>query len=96
MASVLGKSVFRVTSRSLANQSKSLTQKSQSNYSLPSGFSSPSSRAIPRASRILSVLGRVESMMPLHSAIAAARLTSSIAADSSCWSQLSRDFAVPR
>ncbi|KAI4298343.1 hypothetical protein L6164_031916 [Bauhinia variegata] len=90
MASVLGKSVFRLTSRSLSSYSKSLTQKSLNITSLPSGLSSPSSTAIPRASRILSMLGSVESMMPLHSAIATARLTSSIAVDSSCWSWLSR------
>jgi hypothetical protein len=36
------------------------------------------------------VLGSVESMMPLHSAIASARLKSSIAVDSSYWSLLSQ------
>ncbi|KAJ0077584.1 hypothetical protein Patl1_36403 [Pistacia atlantica] len=33
--------------------------------------------------------------MPLHSAIASARLKSSIAVDSSCWSWLSEGLAVP-
>ncbi|KAF7810884.1 uncharacterized protein G2W53_031860 [Senna tora] len=40
-------------------------------------------------------MGSVESMMPLHSAIANARLTSSIAVDSSCWSSLSRGTTFP-
>ncbi|CAL5377183.1 unnamed protein product [Camellia sinensis] len=35
------------------------------------------------------MLASVESMMPLHSAIASARLRSNIAVDSSCWSLLS-------
>lgn len=39
--------------------------------------------------RVLSALGSVETMIPLHSAVASARLRSSIAADSSCWSMLS-------
>ncbi|CAK9142972.1 unnamed protein product [Ilex paraguariensis] len=57
----------------------------------------PSSRrtTICVASRIASVLGSVESMMPLHSAIASARLKSSIAVDSTCWSWLSQGLAIP-
>ncbi|WOG84710.1 hypothetical protein DCAR_0103894 [Daucus carota subsp. sativus] len=42
-----------------------------------------------------SVLASVESLMPLHSAIASARLTSKIALHSSCWSCLSQGFATP-
>lgn len=40
--------------------------------------------------RVLSALGSVETMIPLHSVVASARLRSSIAADSSCWSWLSQ------
>lgn len=40
--------------------------------------------------RIVGALGMVESMMPLHSAIASARLKSSLAVDSACWSWLSQ------
>ncbi|KAI9123716.1 hypothetical protein K1719_005016 [Acacia pycnantha] len=90
MASSFCKSVLRVSSRSFGNRSRSLIQKHQSVASLPAFFSSPSSAIIPRTSRILSVLGSVESMMPLHTAIADARLTSSIAANATCWSWLSR------
>nr|KAJ0197534.1 hypothetical protein LSAT_V11C700383410 [Lactuca sativa] len=53
-----------------------------------SPFSS-STRTLPReASRIVVALGMVESMMPLHSAIAFARLKSSLAVDSACWPTL--------
>ena len=45
--------------------------------------------------RVLSVVISVESLMPLHSAIANARLTSNIAFDSTCWSSLSRGTASP-
>ncbi|CAH1440271.1 unnamed protein product [Lactuca virosa] len=37
---------------------------------------------------IVGALGMVESMMPLHSAIASARLKSSLAVDSACWPTL--------
>lgn len=40
--------------------------------------------------RVVSILGSVESLMPLHSAIASARLKSYIAVDSNCWSWLSQ------
>ncbi|GJW29713.1 hypothetical protein Tco_0046588, partial [Tanacetum coccineum] len=40
---------------------------------------------------VVAALGSVESMMPLHCVIASARLRSSIAVDSTCWSFLSQD-----
>ncbi|MBA0771680.1 hypothetical protein Gotri_007167 [Gossypium trilobum] len=81
MASFFG-SAMRAGSRTLASRSKTLTVKSL--------ILNPSTRSLPRASRIVSALGGLESMMPLHSAIASARLQSSIAVDSSCWSCLSQ------
>ncbi|XP_041013189.1 protein NONRESPONDING TO OXYLIPINS 2, mitochondrial isoform X2 [Juglans microcarpa x Juglans regia] len=81
-------------SRSLVARSKTLTQKSISPKAIPSPAVSSSTRAVPRASRIVSVLGGVESMMPLHSAIASARLKAILAVDSSCWSCLSQVTAV--
>ncbi|KAJ4807767.1 envelope glycoprotein [Rhynchospora pubera] len=60
------------------------------------------SSSLPRVSSpflrrsVVSALGSVESLMPLHSAIASARLRSFIASDSSYWSCLSQDFALPR
>ncbi|XP_027354192.1 uncharacterized protein LOC113864547 [Abrus precatorius] len=92
MASLLCKSAVRVASSSLANRSRSFVQISSTSFH----FSLSSSTRIPRASRVLAVVRSVESLMPLHSAIANARLTSNIAVDSTCWSSLSRDFAVPR
>ncbi|CAL0334154.1 unnamed protein product [Lupinus luteus] len=86
MASTLCKSAVRVGSRTVANCSKSFTAKSSS----PFLISSPSSTNITRALRILSGTGSVVSLMPLHSAIANARLTSNIALASTCWSTLSQ------
>ncbi|XP_062177586.1 protein NUCLEAR FUSION DEFECTIVE 6, mitochondrial isoform X2 [Alnus glutinosa] len=92
----LCRSAITAGSRSVAARSKTLSQISLSPKPIaPPAFSS-TTRAIPRASRIALALASVESMMPLHSAIASARLKSSIAIDSSCWSWLSQEFAVPR
>ncbi|KAJ7967326.1 protein NUCLEAR FUSION DEFECTIVE 6, chloroplastic/mitochondrial-like [Quillaja saponaria] len=95
MAFALCRSAVMASSRSLATRSSTLTQRTLNQTSLPSMFSSSSSKAISRASRILSVLGSVESMMPLHSAIASTRLTSNIAVNSSCWSLLSQGLPMP-
>ncbi|KAK8626817.1 hypothetical protein V6N13_134447 [Hibiscus sabdariffa] len=89
------RSAIMAGSRSLSVRPKALTLKNLSPKSISSPSSSPSTRALPCASRILSALGGVESMMPLHSAIASARLQSSIAVDSSCWSWLSQGLATP-
>ncbi|XP_050264471.1 protein NONRESPONDING TO OXYLIPINS 2, mitochondrial isoform X2 [Quercus robur] len=101
MASLFCRSALKVgsTSRSsLASCSKTLNPKSlipKSNIpSTPASAFSSSSTTIPRASRVVSVLGSVESMMPLHSAIASARLKSNIAIDSSCWSWLSQGTSI--
>ncbi|XP_039047217.1 protein NONRESPONDING TO OXYLIPINS 2, mitochondrial-like [Hibiscus syriacus] len=85
------RSAIMAGSRTLASRSKTLSLKTLS----PIPMSSPSTRALPRASRIVSALGGLESMMPLHSAIASARLQSIIALDSSCWSCLSQGLATP-
>ncbi|KAF6166654.1 hypothetical protein GIB67_005516 [Kingdonia uniflora] len=90
MASVRSLIVFR--SQSVI--SKTLTP-TPTPKSMPSMFPLPT-RTSPCISRIAKALGGAESLMPLHSAIASARLISIIAADSSCWSSLSQDFAVPR
>jgi hypothetical protein len=42
---------------------------------------------------VKALAGAAESLMPLHSAVAGARLRSCIAADSSCWSCLSQGEA---
>ncbi|XP_044490573.1 protein NONRESPONDING TO OXYLIPINS 2, mitochondrial-like [Mangifera indica] len=90
----LCRSAIATASKTIAARSRTTTQKTLTPKSVLSAFSSPSS-SVPRASRVLSVLGSAESLMPLHSAIACARLKSSIAVDSTCWSWLSKGLAVP-
>ncbi|XP_010437046.1 PREDICTED: protein NUCLEAR FUSION DEFECTIVE 6, chloroplastic/mitochondrial-like isoform X1 [Camelina sativa] len=90
------RSALMAGSRNLVSRSKTVTQKSLNLK--PTATSTPfasMSQSVPRASRVLSALGCVETMIPLHSAVASARLKSSIAADSSCWSWLSQGFATP-
>ncbi|OVA07019.1 hypothetical protein BVC80_1117g8 [Macleaya cordata] len=52
-------------------------------------------RSSPCSPRIAAALASVESLMPLHSAIASCRLKSIIAVDSSCWSWMSQGLALP-
>ncbi|KAG8368241.1 hypothetical protein BUALT_Bualt15G0024800 [Buddleja alternifolia] len=62
---------------------------------VPASAFSSSTRPFPRAaSRFASVLGSIETMLPLHSTIAAARLKSNIAVDTSCWSWLSQGYIL--
>ncbi|KAG6779517.1 uncharacterized protein [Populus alba] len=89
------RSAMTSTTRSLASLSKTAGQKTLNAKSMSSPFTSTPTRTILATSRIVSVLGSVESLMPLHSAIANARLKSSIAVDSSCWSWLSQGLATP-
>ncbi|THU58605.1 hypothetical protein C4D60_Mb03t16130 [Musa balbisiana] len=82
MASPLCRSAAMVAARSIAVRSKNLLPKP-----------APSRRAAPihdSSRSIAPALGSVESLLPLHSAIASARLKSFIAVDSSCWSWLSQ------
>ncbi|XP_058190653.1 protein NONRESPONDING TO OXYLIPINS 2, mitochondrial isoform X2 [Rhododendron vialii] len=84
------RSAVMAGARSVAARSKTPLLKNllSPKSSPPSPFSS--STRSSAASRIAAVLGSVESMMPLHSVIASARLRSSIAVDSTCWSLLSQ------
>ncbi|CAH8361349.1 unnamed protein product [Eruca vesicaria subsp. sativa] len=93
----LCRSALMSGSRNLVSRSRTVTQK-YLNLKPTTTTSAPFgsvSQSIPRASRVLSALGSVETMIPLHSAVASARLRSSIASDSSCWSMLSEGFATP-
>ncbi|KAF5175633.1 envelope glycoprotein [Thalictrum thalictroides] len=87
MASLLCRSAARSASKTLV--SKTLPPKS-----MPSFFASPTTKKSPSVFRMAMALGCVESLMPLHSAIASARLKSIIAADSSCWSWLSQGLVL--
>ncbi|XP_013588013.1 PREDICTED: uncharacterized protein LOC106296421 isoform X2 [Brassica oleracea var. oleracea] len=99
MATTVCRSFLMSGSRNLVSRSRTVTQKclnlKPTTTTTSSHFASVS-QSIPRASRVLSALGSVETMIPLHSAVASARLRSSIAADSSCWSWLSLELGVPR
>ncbi|GAV69992.1 hypothetical protein CFOL_v3_13491 [Cephalotus follicularis] len=86
----LCRSAIMTNSRSLAGRSKTVTQKALNAKPTLSPFSSPTTRSIPSASRVVAAMGSVESLMPLHTAIASARLKSIIAVDSCCWSWLSQ------
>ncbi|XP_015582467.1 uncharacterized protein LOC8271420 isoform X1 [Ricinus communis] len=90
-----GRLAVTAGSRSMAAGSRTLTQNCLHAKSISSAFSSPSTRTIASASRVVSVLGSMVSLMPLHTAIANSRLKSSIAVDSSCWSWLSQGLATP-
>ncbi|XP_039037649.1 uncharacterized protein LOC120175011 [Hibiscus syriacus] len=85
------RSAIMAGSRTLTFRSKTLSLKTIA----PNPMSSRSTRALPRTSRIVSALGGLEFMMPLHNTIAFARLQSIIALDSSCWSCLSQGLATP-
>ncbi|XP_043712383.1 protein NONRESPONDING TO OXYLIPINS 2, mitochondrial-like isoform X1 [Telopea speciosissima] len=81
--------------RSAAFRSRNLVPKTLSPKPTMNSTSLPSIGTNPRASRMVMALGSVESLMPLHSAIASTRLVSIIAVDSSCWSWLSQGLALP-
>ncbi|KAA0036617.1 hypothetical protein IC582_001631 [Cucumis melo] len=76
-------------SRSMAGRTRPLAHKT-----LNPLLVSSSSRSFPSITRIVSSLANVESLMPLHTAVASARLKSKIAVDSHCWSWLSEGFAT--
>ncbi|KAL8139262.1 hypothetical protein V2J09_005283 [Rumex salicifolius] len=58
---------------------------------IPSSFLSPSSPSFPRS---LSPLGALQSLIPLHSAVASARLTSCLGIDSTSSRSLSQVYKV--
>ncbi|XP_023531748.1 protein NUCLEAR FUSION DEFECTIVE 6, chloroplastic/mitochondrial [Cucurbita pepo subsp. pepo] len=90
MASVCRSVLTATGSRSMAGRTRTLLRKTLN--PMPD---SSSSKGLTSVSRIVSSLATVESLMPLHSAVASARLKSKIAVDSHCWSWLSEGFATP-
>ncbi|KAG0522311.1 hypothetical protein BDA96_07G026100 [Sorghum bicolor] len=83
--------------RSAAAAARSAAVRSRSSMARPFlAATSPVSPPRIRRPLIAAALASLESLMPLHSAVAAARLRSCIAVDSACWSCLSQDFALPR
>ncbi|KAL6658803.1 hypothetical protein ACP70R_002843 [Stipagrostis hirtigluma subsp. patula] len=70
---------------------RSAALRSRSPMSRPFQYmSSPVAPPLTRRSVVAAALASLDSLMPLHSAVAAARLRSCIAADSACWSCLSQ------
>ncbi|XP_038887804.1 protein NUCLEAR FUSION DEFECTIVE 6, mitochondrial [Benincasa hispida] len=90
MASVCRSLLTAAASRSMAGRTRTLAHKT-----LNPLLVSSSSRGFSSVSRIVSSLATVESLMPLHSAVASARLKSKIAVDSHCWCWLSEGFVTP-
>ncbi|XAR67012.1 hypothetical protein NMG60_11013420 [Bertholletia excelsa] len=54
-----------------------------------------SAKRISRTSRLPVELSCLESMMPLHSAIASARLRSSLSIESKCWGLIPQGLSMP-
>ncbi|KAI0523568.1 hypothetical protein KFK09_005964 [Dendrobium nobile] len=79
MASIY-RSAAVTTARSVTFRSMAVLSKPSSSRLITPAFSRPLSSAI----------GCLESLRPLHTAVASARLISNIAVDSSCWSWLSQ------
>ncbi|XP_050364551.1 protein NONRESPONDING TO OXYLIPINS 2, mitochondrial isoform X2 [Argentina anserina] len=85
----------------MAQRSRALTQGALNALnpkpisSSSSAFASSTKPMMSSATRFVSVLGSLETMMPLHSVVASARLKSNIAFDSTCWSCLSQGLASP-
>ncbi|XP_044959874.1 protein NONRESPONDING TO OXYLIPINS 2, mitochondrial-like isoform X2 [Hordeum vulgare subsp. vulgare] len=77
--------------RSAAAAARSAALRSKSRIASPFPATRSPVAAAPRLRRsAVKMLAGAESLMPLHSAVAGARLRSCIAADSSCWSYLSQ------
>ncbi|XP_047337636.1 uncharacterized protein LOC124941369 [Impatiens glandulifera] len=57
--------------------------------------SSASLRRIPRSSRIPVELSCLMTMLPLHSAIASARLQSMLSLESQCWGLVPQGISMP-
>ncbi|XP_052198608.1 protein NUCLEAR FUSION DEFECTIVE 6, mitochondrial [Diospyros lotus] len=55
----------------------------------------PSAARISRSSRLPVELSCLESMMPLHSAIASARLRSSLSIETKCWGLVPQGISMP-
>ncbi|KAL6885513.1 hypothetical protein ACP4OV_010292 [Aristida adscensionis] len=58
----------------------------------PSSSPARAARILRRSAAAAAAAGGLETLMPLHTAVAGARLRSCIAVDSSCWSSLSQGF----
>ncbi|XP_020087753.1 uncharacterized protein LOC109709826 [Ananas comosus] len=55
----------------------------------------PTSRRVSRIQRLPAISGALMSMLPLHSAIASARLTSILSAQSQSWGLIPQGISMP-
>ncbi|POO00910.1 hypothetical protein TorRG33x02_035410 [Trema orientale] len=74
--------------RSLPSELSSVNSTSRSEAYL-------SARRLPRISRLPLQLSSIESMMPLHSAVASARLISSLSGESQSWGLVPQGISMP-
>ncbi|XXG45621.1 hypothetical protein AAC387_Pa02g0660 [Persea americana] len=83
--------------RSIVQRSKTLVSESLPSKPVPVSISHSTTRrsVAPCISRISLALGCMESLMPLHSAVASSRLKSILGVGSNSWSCLSQGFAMP-
>ncbi|KAK6916574.1 hypothetical protein RJ641_019435 [Dillenia turbinata] len=75
-----------VAARAQTVAPKTYSSRPISSSAFVSSSSSSTRTSLDKASKVVSVLGCMESLMPYHTAVANARLKSIIAVDSSCWS----------
>ncbi|PON93170.1 hypothetical protein TorRG33x02_110760 [Trema orientale] len=79
---------FDTNKGSLLSELSSLSLTSRSEASLLT-------RRVPRISRLPLELSSIESMMPLHSAVASARLISSLSVESQQWGLVPQGISMP-
>ncbi|PRQ46529.1 hypothetical protein RchiOBHm_Chr2g0090011 [Rosa chinensis] len=90
------KVVSRLSSRLHPSFTHKLTKTTSSELSsLKSSLHFPAPAPVRRISRLPLELSSVESMMPLHSAIASARLTSSLSIESQSWGLVPQGISMP-
>ncbi|XP_004503446.1 protein NONRESPONDING TO OXYLIPINS 2, mitochondrial-like [Cicer arietinum] len=98
MATTSSKALCRLSCRlhSLALHNNKLTSK-PSPLSLEFSLLKPKSQSssLPRLSRLPVELGCLESMMPLYSAVASARLVSSLSIESLGWGLVPQGISMP-
>ncbi|XVF88558.1 hypothetical protein PTKIN_Ptkin19aG0060400 [Pterospermum kingtungense] len=88
-------SSWRVMSRLSSRIQSSTLKLNKNSLAALESTSESSATRVSRVSRLPLELSSVGSMMPLHSAIASARLISSLASDSQTWSLVPQGISMP-
>ncbi|KAM5547776.1 protein NUCLEAR FUSION DEFECTIVE 6, mitochondrial [Rosa sericea] len=89
------KVVSRLSSRFTHKLTKTTSSPASELSSLKSSLHFPAPAPVRRISRLPLELSSVGSMMPLHSAIASARLTSSLSIESQSWGLVPQGISMP-